>query len=71
MYFSLKGGEYFFTWEELSLGVIFLFRRQVFKLLHICLIISSFSVFDSKGRELYGPKQTKVIKYQKPPILKF
>jgi hypothetical protein len=30
------------------------------------LIMSSFSVFDSKGGEFYGPKQTKVIKYQKP-----
>jgi hypothetical protein len=34
------------------------------------LIMSSFLVFDSKGGEFYGPKQTKVIKYQKPLILK-
>jgi hypothetical protein len=29
------------------------------------------SVFDSKGGEICGPKQIKVIKYQKPPILIF
>jgi hypothetical protein len=33
--------------------------------------MSSFSAFDSKGGEFYGPKKTKVIEYQKTPILNF
>jgi hypothetical protein len=32
--------------------------------------MSSFSMFDSKALEIYGPKQTKVHNYQKPPNLK-
>jgi hypothetical protein len=35
------------------------------------LIMSSFSVFDSKGGEFYEPKQIKVIKYQNHLILNF
>jgi hypothetical protein len=35
------------------------------------LIMPSFSVFDSKGREFYGSKQIKVIKYQKPQNFNF
>jgi hypothetical protein len=30
--------------------------------------MSSFSLFDSKGGEFYGPKKTKVIKYQNHPL---
>jgi hypothetical protein len=33
-------------------------------------LMSSFSVFDSKGGEIWGPKQTKVYQIQKPLILK-
>jgi hypothetical protein len=66
MSFSVKGENTFPHRENFLLGGVILFIGKVFKLLPICFIMSSFSVFDSKWGQFYGPKQLEYIKYQEP-----
>jgi hypothetical protein len=71
MSFSLKGGEYFSTWREISFRGSISFRGQAFNCFLYAISCLPYWCVDSKVGEFYGPKQTKVYQITKNTNFKF